>query len=327
VAERVEVPEHVKAFAEALRLEIVGKPEEVKPPGFEYPCWKIPVRDEGTGEVVWILNAYPVAELGRYKMVKLTNKLGHVVTVLTFKEEVPKVEVPMPTAEEVRAAREEAERIAPQIRYEAPADWRRLGALATRIKEWVAACERHLEARRAFPIYTYLQSIKSWLSEAKDAMLEAAPELTKAHEKREVPPIQVLRPEEKEELWERFARPLRVAKLDPEAYRGRFEAVIAPNMPYEENLFMIQDEAGAIIEEELLRKKRYVDKLVKEPTRFNWKWVGWGLASLKLSADQLAEAVKEKNAASTYMATSRMLETSEKLKALLKLHPEVPERF
>jgi len=323
--EKVEVPPHVKAFAEALHLEIVGTPREVKPPGYAYPCWEVPVRDEGTGEVIRILNAYPIAEVERYKMVDVTNKLGYAVRVLTYREDVKKVETPMPTAEEVRDIREQTRvAIPPPPAYHAPANWRFLRDLAGRIKRWIPSMERHMQARRAMPVHAYLHSIQDWLSSIKHSLTEAAPEVTEAIEKREEPVITVLRPEDREALWEQFAKRLQVARLDPEAYRERFERALVPSLNYEENLWIIQDEAGKILEEELLRKKRYVDKLVV-PKVFSWKVVGWGLASLKLSTDMLIEACERKDALTAYTTVARMLETSEKMKKILALHPHIKE--
>jgi hypothetical protein len=81
------------------------------------------------------------------------------------------------------------------------------------------------------------------------------------------------------------------------------------------------DEAKGIILEK--KMKKYVKRLPLKPLRFNWKWVGWGLASLKVDVSVLKESVKHENVVQGYSTTTKMIETAEKLKRLLEMSPDV----
>jgi hypothetical protein len=58
---------------------------------------------------------------------------------------------------------------------------------------------------------------------------------------------------------------------------------------------------------------------------FSWKWVGWGISSLKLDAEVLKSAIKNQNVVQAYSTTAKMIEAAKKLKRLLELSPEVIE--
>jgi hypothetical protein len=81
------------------------------------------------------------------------------------------------------------------------------------------------------------------------------------------------------------------------------------------------DEARKIILEKRLAK--YLKKIPEKPMEFSWRYVEWGLGSLRVDALALEDAVKSEDALQTHTTILRILETAEKLKALLKLHPEV----
>jgi hypothetical protein len=320
-----EVPEPVRRYLEALHLNPAPKPDarEEKLPGFTTPVWHVNVIDEGTGEVIRVIIGYPVAEYGRYRIVRITNKRGYPVNVLTFAEEAPKVEVPLPTPEEVKSIRAESERAVPVRPYRAPVDWRRMDDVASKILEWVSACERHVEAKNAFAIQAYMKTIQDIAGEAKSHLVEAGAEVLKTHERRAEVPVKVLTDEEYAVLWDIFARTLKEAGLDPAKYRSRFEDVVAWNLDFGGNEMIVMDEARAIIAEAGLRRKRYIDTLPEKPIRFSWKYVGWGLSSIRLDAEMLRECIRVKDALGAYMALTRILNAAEKLKIILRMAPGI----
>jgi len=321
----VEVPEPVRKYLEALHINPAPKPDarEEKLPGFTTPVWHVNVVDEGTGEVIRVIVGYPVAEYERYKVVRITNKKGYPVNVLTFAEEAPKVEVPLPTLEEVKSIRAESERAVPVKPYKAPVDWRRIGETASKLLEWVSACERHVEAKNAFAIQTYMKTIQEVAGEAKASLVEAGAEVFKPHERRAEVPVKILTDEEYATLWEIFARTLKDAGLDPAKYRSRFEDVVAWNLDFAGNELIVMDEARAIIAEAGLRRRRYIDTLPEKPVHFSWKYVGWGLSSIRLDAEVLRECARAEDALGAYMALTRILNVAEKLKIILRMAPGI----
>jgi len=314
-----EIPSEVKAFVDILRLNIVDKPIKVQPPGFMIPVWLIPVKDEGTGETVGILNAYPPKETERYRVITITNKLGNPVNVITFKEEAERLVAPKPKIEEVEKVIEEAEKKVPEKVAPAPIDWSWMGALATKLESWVEAMTKHAINRSALSVYTLAKSANEFLKEANDKLLGV--ELIKKHEERKKPALKVLTEEEYKKLWENFSEALRKEGINPEAYKERFDELIAWNMPYEDNEFIIMDEARKIIVLKEFRK--YIRKLPVKPVSFNWRFVDWALGSLRISVGLFKDAVKQKNAVQAYTAVKDMLETFDKLKDLLRLSPDV----
>jgi hypothetical protein len=321
----MEMPEPVRKYLEALHVNPAPKPDarEEKLLGFTAPVWTVNVVDEGTGEPVRVIIGYPVAEYERYKVVRITNKLGYPVNVLTFAEEAVKVEVPLPTLEEVKAVRVEAEKVVPPTPYRAFVDWGYVSDVASRLSEWISACERHLEAKNAFAILTYMGTIQEICGEAKNRLLEAEGTF-KLHERRAEAPVKILTDEEYATLWSMFAKKLREAGLNPDEYRARFDSVVAWNLDFEGNRLIVMDEAKVIIAESKLREKRYVDRLPVKPIRFSWKYVGWGLSSMKLDAETLKDCVKTRDALGAYKALARLLDTAEKLKTLLRTAPGLP---
>ena len=57
--------------------------------------------------------------------------------------------------------------------------------------------------------------------------------------------------------------------------------------------------------------------------KFNWKYIQWGLSSLKVDIGVFLDAVGEENAAQSYSAADRILDTADKMKGLLRQVPEV----
>ena len=312
------LPPEVRAFVELLHLNVVNEPMKILPPGFKAPVWLIPVLDEATGETVGILSAYPPYERERYEVITITNKLGRPVTVITFREEAERVS-PKPKPKEVEEALEAVKREIPPKPVSAPIDWGYMRGLVQRIKSWLSSMERHVETRTALPIYTYLRSINELLAEARDRLV-AGSELIAKHEARKAEP-KVLKDEEYEQLWREFSEKLKAEGIEPEKHRKRFDALVAWNMPKEENRIILMDEARKIILEKKLAK--YLKKIPEKPMEFSWRYVEWGLGSLRVDTLALEDAVKNEDALQTHTTILRLLETAEKLKALLKLHPEV----
>jgi hypothetical protein len=315
------LPPEVRAFVELLHLNVVDEPVKLLPPGFKAPVWLIPVRDEGTGETVGILNAYPPLDRERYAVKTITNKLGRPVMVVTFKEEAERVAVPKAPPKEVEEAIESAEREVPEKVVTAPVDWKWMRSLAERLKSWIPSMEHQAEMRSALGVYTYLKSINEFLGEAKQRLLSGS-EFLRLHEARKAEPVyKVLTEAEYEDLWREFSEALRKEKIDPAQFRERFDELIAWNMPFEDNKAIVMDEARSIILEKKLAK--YLKKLPKAPPTFSWKYVEWGLGSLRVDVMALEDAVKEENALQSYTVIARMLETTEKMKNLLKMSPDV----
>jgi hypothetical protein len=318
MAEKFEIPPEVKAFVDLLHLDVVDKPMKLLPPGFKTPVWLIPVLDTGTEETVGILNAYPPYEKERYAIMTITNKLGRPVTVITFAEEAERMTAPTPKPEEVKEVVEAVEREVPEKVVSAPVDWSWMKAIASKMKTWTDALQRQAENRNAIACYTYLKSVNEWAEEARGKLIEAS-KLLESHEKRKPEP-KVLKDEEYETLWKRFSEALSKAGLDPAKFRERFDELIAWDMPYSDNEYILMDEARRIMAESRLAK--YIRKLPSK-VPFNWKYIGWGIGSLKVDTGLLLDAVEEENAIQSYSTIMRIIDTGEKMKEILKSNPEV----
>jgi len=314
------LPDPVRAYVEALHVNVVEPgPREEKPPGFKYPVYIIPVIDEGTEETIEIIQGYPVAELPRYKLVRITNKLGYAVTVLTFKEEVPKIEVKVAPTKVAEKVSKEAEKAMPIPKpYRIIVDWRWLSDIGKRGKDWLKACERHAEARNAPGLYMYMRSFEDFFDKAKKRLLGASPEAIGTYEKRKEPPIIILKPEEKAMLWEWFSSELKKEKIDPERYRKVFEESVAPNETFELNKLFLRYVIRDIIAEEGIRRAKFKIKVPKPPIRFRWKMAGWALSAIKLELERYQRAVKEKDGVEAYMAAKEISESARRLRTLLE---------
>ena len=317
-----ELPREVAWYLDALHLNLAPKalPERKPMPGFREPVYILPVVDEGTGETVRIVMGHPTAEYERYRLVRLTNKLGYTVTALAPREEAEKLIVKPPPVKEAETAVKEAERIVEVEPYRTPlADWRYLSELASRLQSWVESGEKWAEAREVGSVLMYVRDISEYSKAGKTHLVGAAEEVLKPYEEKAVS-AKVLTDEEYARLWREFSEALAKAGLDPTAYRSRFEALVAWNMPYEDNLNIVLDEARSIVAEETLLRKTYVAKrIVEPPVRFSWKYVSWGLASMKLDVADLKEAVKHRDALRAYMDLSRIAETAQRLEKLLAM--------
>jgi len=318
------LPEEVRRFLEALRLAPMGVPEKKTLPGFTAPVWLIPVHDQGTCETVRIVMGYPVAEYERYELVQITNTEGYPVTVLVPREEAVKVKPRAPPPGFVEEAAERVAREVPKPAYKAPVDWGEVEGFARKLKGWLDSCVRLAEKREALGIYSYMETIQDLGGGVRDVLMSAAAEIWGVRER---PPVAAaLKPEEYVKLWEEFARELREAGVNPERYRRRFEELIYWGDTYEGNRLVVLDEARNIILDEELRREGYVDTLPVEPERFSWKYVGWGLGSMRADAVRLQVAVKERDAVGAYSSVVDILDAAERLKRLLALHPDV-KRF
>jgi hypothetical protein len=316
-----ELPEEIRGYVELLHVNVVEKPEEKLLPGFKAPTWVIPVHDEETCDTVCIIHRHPYTMLDKYRLVKVTNKKGDVITVLTLKEEYEKLAVPSPTEPEIERAIQAAEEAVPEVVVKAPVDWKWIQSIAKRIQEWLKAAEKQAEKRNSVAVYTHVTSIIDWLNDVKERLLAKAEKLRMHEARRLEPVIRILKNYEYEELWKEFSKELREENIDPNTYKARFDDLIAWNMPLEDNRAIVMDEAKGIILEK--KMKKYIKRLPLKPTRFSWKWVGWGLASLKVDVGVLKEAVKHENVVQGYSTTTKMIETAEKLKKLLEMSPDV----
>jgi len=316
-----ELPEEIRGYVRLLHVNVTAKPEKKLLPGFREPTCIIPVHDEETCDTVAIIHGHPYTELEKYQLMKITNKRGVVLTVLVLKEEYEKLAVPTPTEPEIEKAVKEAEEAIPEVKVIAPLDWKWIFSIAQRVQEWLKAAERQAEKRNSVAVYTHVTSIIEWLEDVKERLL-AKTETLRMHEARRLEPvIKILRDHEYEELWKEFSKELSEEGIDPTPYLARFDDLIAWNMPLQDNRAIVVDEAKGIILEKSMQK--YLKKLPLKPTRFNWKWVGWGLTSLKVDAAALKEAAKRENVVQAYSTTTKMIETAEKLQKLVEMSPDV----
>jgi len=316
-----ELPEEIRGYVRLLHVNVTAKPEKKQLPGFKEPTWVIPIHDEETCDTVGIVHGHPYTELEKYQLVKITNKRGAVLTVLVLKEEYEKLAVPTPTEPEIEKAVKEAEEAIPEVKVTAPLDWKWIFSISQRVQEWLKASDRQAEKRNSVAVYTHVTSIIEWLEDVKERLL-AKTETLRMHEARRLEPvIKVLRDHEYEELWKEFSKELSEEAIDPTPYRARFDDLIAWNMPLQDNRAIVVDEAKGIILEKSMQK--YLKKLPLKPARFNWKWVGWGLTSLKVDVTALKEAAKRENVVQAYSTTTKMIETAEKLQKLVEMSPDV----
>ena len=316
-----ELPEEIRGYVDLLRVNVVEKPEKKLLPGFKATTWVIPLHDEETCDTVHIVHHHPYTMLEKYRLVKITNKKGDIITVLTLKEEWEKLAVPSPKEEEIHEAISYAQKAVPERVVTAPIDWKWLRSLATRIQSWIKSAEAQAEKRNAIAVYTMVSSIVDWLNDAKKRMLEGAEVLRMHKARKEKPVMKILEDYEYRSLWESFSEELREEGIKPEDYKERFDALIAWNMDYFDNQAVLIDEVRGIILEK--KMKKYLKKLPLKPLKFSWKWLSWGLSSLKVEVEVLRDAVKQENAIQAYATATKMNQTAEKLKSLLELQPEV----
>ena len=319
-----EIPEEVRRFCDLLKLEVVGKPEYKRLEGFTYDTWVIPVRDEGTGEVIRIIKGHPVTAMHLYRIARIVNKEHNPVNVLTFREDYEKLlkVTKVPTRVDVRRAAEEAERVAPRPKPRpAPkVNWRAIKGFARRGATDLAQMERAVETRRAYVLWGTLTAFKTRTDLTLEELTKAVEELKEAEE-RKAKGERVLTDEDVERLWEEFSRILREAGLDPGRYKERFDAVVDVSMPYEDNLFIVTDEARAIVAEKHLRAEGFrVGIPVK---KFSWKYIGWGLGAIKVQLMSLELAADERDALRCYNILKKISETSQTILDMLEQLPEI----
>jgi hypothetical protein len=316
-----ELPEEIRGYVRLLHVNVTAKPEKKLLPGFKESTWAIPVHDEETCDTVAIVHGHPYTELEKYQLMKITNKRGAVLTVLVLKEEYEKLAVPTPTEPEIEKAVKKAEEAIPEVKVTAPLDWKWILSIAQRVQQWLKAAERQAEKRNSVAVYTHVTSIIEWLEDVKERLL-AKTETLRMHEARRLEPvIKILRDYEYEQLWKEFSKELSEERIDPTPYRPRFDDLIAWNMPLQDNRAIVMDEAKGIILEKSMEK--YIKKLPLKPARFSWKWVSWGLASLRVDAGALKEAAKRENVVQAYSTTTKMIETADKLRKLVEMSPDV----
>jgi hypothetical protein len=316
------LPPEVRAFVELLHLNVVDEPVKLLPPGYKTPVWLILVLDTATGETIGILNAYPPYNRELYSIKTIINKLGKPVTVITFREEAERVSAPKPHPREVEEAIKTVKEEVPVKIVTAPIDWKWMRELVGRLKGWIQSMESQAEARSPLGVYTYLKSINEFLSEARERLLSGSETLRKREEKAK-PPRKILTQEQYMEIWREFSEALKKEKIDPEQYKGRFDELIDWSMPYEDNKLIVMDEARNIIIGRKLAK--YFKELPVKPVSFSWKYIDWGLGSMRVDLMALEDAVKSEDALQTYSIIQRLLETADRMKAILKLTREVGE--
>jgi len=320
----VAIPEEVRKFCDLLKLEIVGKPEYKRLAGFTYDTWIIPVRDEGTGLTVRIIKGHPVTAMHLYKIMRITNKENNPVNVLTFRKAYEVVEPKIPTLTQVRETSEEAEKIVEKVRpmpkpKPAKINWRFVSGIIrygiTSLPQW----ERAVELKKPYILWS---GLTVFASKCKMALkeLEKAENIRDGIERKEKGE-RVLTDEDIEELWDEFSKILKDVNLDPERYRERFEAVVDPYMDFDDNLFIVTDEARKIIAEEMLKKERFHTTIPVK--KFSWKYVSWGLGAIKLSLTDAETAVGERNAITAHKLIKKTCETTQTLLGMLEQLPEI----
>jgi len=320
---KIEIPDEVKRFCELLKVDIIGKPEQKQPPGFHKPVWIVPIKDVGTGEVIKLIMGHPTGKTHLYKVVRILNKLHKTITVLTFAEEADKLEpkvIPMTT---VREKVDVSKRKVP-IKKPKPVafDWSGFKASINRFYKAMPHYESLIKDRKAVALYQALYVLASKLEVAIE-MLKTAEPIREGLERKEKG-IKVLTDEDIKRLWEMFAKELREEGINPEVYKDRFESLIDPFSSYEDNEFIILDEAKKIIAEKMLEKAKYKMKIPAK--KFSWKYIGWGFSALKFEIENLIDSIEAKDLFSTYKNAQEVLRKVRSIMSILELLPEV-DRF
>ncbi len=328
-----EKPEEVKYWEKQLKLNVLGWRRET-PPGFRYPVWVLWVRDEGTGEVVRIVMGYPYTERERYRLVRITNKLEHEVTVLAFREERPKVEAKVPPHPEVSQTVEEAEKSVeeviagkPEIKKameealrmmaEKPFRWEEFSKDIRHFWERIPAWERAVAERNEVALYSYLvvfrNKVRVWL----DRLAKVSPELHERFAKAEIRlPEPKLSKEEIDRLWSIFEEALRKEGIDPYRYkREYFDVDVATAETYDEALWMVREDIRHIIAQHKLEKMTFK---VRKPRRFSWKEIGWGVSFIKVKMMSLMTEAVSRNAVNAYKILREILDATYKLLEMLQ---------
>lgn len=315
-----EKPKEVLAYEKALHLNVVAWRREI-PPGFRLPVWILTVVDEGTGETVDIVMGSPYTHHDKYQLIHITDKRGFTQTVLAIKEKAEAVAPPIPSEEEVEEVVKVVKEKVPKEALRDTVNWTMARGIVQKIMTWLNNMERHVENRATLAVFTYLKSINSWAEELRSHLTSTSP-LLKSHAERETARRKVLSDEEYMKLWQEFSALLEKEKINPEEYKERFDPLISWNMPFDDNRFIVLDEARRIIGE--LKLAKYIKPLAPpDKGKFNWKYVRWGLSAMKFDAQLLMDAAKAEDAVGAYGAAGKLLETADKLKAVLKTSPEV----
>jgi len=322
-----EIPEEVKRFCDMLKLEVVGRPEYKRLEGFTYDVWVIPVRDEGTGLTVKIIKGHPVTAMHLYKIIRITNKEHNAVNVLTFRKEYEVVEPKIPTLTQVRKASEEAKKVVEKVRpmpkpKPAPkVNWRFVSGVIRYAMTSIPNWERAVELKKPYMLWSGLTVFSSKCEMALKE-LEKAEDIQEGIE-RKAAGEKVLSDEDIEDLWEEFSLMLKEVGLNPEHYRQRFDAVVDPYMPYDDNLFVVVDEAKRIITQEMLRKEKYHTTIPVK--KFSWKYISWGLGAIKVKLTDLELAAKDRDAVRSHMLMKNICDTVKTLISMLEQMPEVQQ--
>jgi len=326
-----EKPDDIKYYEKQLKLNILGWRRET-PPGFRYPVWVMWVRDEGTGEVIKIVMGYPYTEREKYDLVRITNKLGHVVTVLAFREEKPKVEpkvAPHPeVSEDVEEAGKSVEEVLatkPEIKKameealrmlaEKPFNWAEFRRDMKYFWNHIPVWERAVNERNDVALYGYLVTFRDKVRVWLDSLARQTPELHERYAeveaaKPELPPPKLSK-EEIDKLWRIWEETLRKHGIDPYMYRREyFDEDVALAKDFNEALFMIQEDMRYIIASKSLERKHFKTKV---PKRLSWKEIGWGVSFIKVKLMSLSAEIEHRNIVNCYKILREILDATYKL--------------
>ena len=224
----------------------------------------------------------------------------------------------------VRKASEEAKKVVEKVitmpkPKPAKINWRFVGGVVkygiTSLPQW----ERAVELKKPYMLWS---GLKVFLSKCDMALkeLEKAENIREGLERKKEG-VRVLTDEDIATLWDEFSKILKDAGLNPERYKDRFERVLDPYMDYDDNLFIVTDEARKIIAEEMLRKEKY--HMTIPVKKFSWKYVSWGLGAIKLRLTDLEVAVRDKDAVTAYKLFKKVCETAQTLLSMLEQLPEI----
>ena len=321
----VRIPDEVRRFCDLLKLEIVGQPSYERLDGFTYDTWIIPVRDEGTGLTVRIIKGHPVTKMNKYKIIRIVNKEHNVVNVLVQRDEALRVEAKIPTTTKVRVVYEQASKLEEEVRKEekmpspiaAKVDWSFLRRFVKFVLSSLPQWEHLSEMRRAHGLWTSLKTLTSKC----DFALKTLNERYEEGRKRKERGLKVLKDEEIEELWKGFKRMLERAGLNAERFKERFKACIDPSMDFYYNIEAVMKEADEIITEERLKEELYHTQI--PAMKFSWKYIRWGLGSIKVKVVALDDAINAKNADATHSLLTDICETASFLVSMLEQLPEI----
>jgi hypothetical protein len=125
-------------------------------------------------------------------------------------------------------------------------DWEHIRSRIRLLKDWSRKIIQDARKKSSLAVYVYAKSYEEELEGIKHTLEEIAPSELIALKNKEFPAVRMLTDEEVESLWGEFSKALKEAKIKPEEHRSDFDRLLLRNMSYDENLYILIDEAKLI---------------------------------------------------------------------------------